>query len=175
MGVREKYVGVILKVRREEWGSVRMTKKIEQRGRPDRKKDRPEVLCYLYSQLQVQSYNTLYPACHLLSFSISKSPKNRSLTNRHSTPYKLWKNFQNLTATEQAEPPWTQVDSHSEIQVECHSENQATPPRITDYRLQLFWNSHAPLCVRHIKIFIIIITYSLYYFSSFWRIKIKKL
>ena len=72
--------------KREEGGSVRMTKKIEQRGRPDREKDRLEVLCFLYSQLQVQSYNTIYPACHLLSFNISKSPKNRSLTNRHSTP-----------------------------------------------------------------------------------------
>ena len=52
-----------------------MTKKIEQRGRPDREKDRPEVLCFLYSQLQVQSYNTFHPDCHLLSFSIAKINK----------------------------------------------------------------------------------------------------
>ena len=50
-----------------------------------------------------------------------------------------------------------------------------SPPRITDYRLQLFWNSHAPLSVRHKKNFIIIITYFLYYFSSLWLIKINKL
>ena len=64
------------------------------------------LLSQLTSLLQVQSYNTLHPACHLLSFSISKSPKNRRLTNRHSTPYKHWKIFQNLTATEQASHHW---------------------------------------------------------------------
>ena len=64
-----------------------MTKKIEQRGRTDREKDRLEVLCFLYSQLQVQSYNTLYPICHLLSFSIAKISKNLHLTNRHTITY----------------------------------------------------------------------------------------
>ena len=78
-------------LKREEGGGRKCPN--DEKGRTEGKtrqgKYRPEVLCYLYSQLQVQSYNTLYPACHLLSFSISKSPKNRSLTNRHSTPYKL--------------------------------------------------------------------------------------
>ena len=35
-------------------------------------------------RLQVQSYNTLHPTCHLLAFSIAKISENMRLTNRHS-------------------------------------------------------------------------------------------
>ena len=65
----------------------------------------------LSSQSQVQSYNTLHPDCHLLSFSISKTSKNKRLTYRNSVHYKHLKIFQNLTATAHANPHLTGTDA----------------------------------------------------------------
>ena len=45
------------------------------------------VLCYLYSQSQVQRYNKRHPAWHLLAFSIAKMGENMRLTNGYSVFY----------------------------------------------------------------------------------------
>ena len=73
-------MGVILKVRRrrEEKRKCPNDEKDRTEGKTRQGKDRPEVLNYLYSRFQVQSYNTPHPICHLLSFSIAKRAKTRA-------------------------------------------------------------------------------------------------